>query len=30
MDLVIAADRLLTGYDSKRLNALYVDRSLEL
>jgi type I restriction enzyme R subunit len=30
IDLVIVADQLLTGYDSKRLNTLYVDRSLEL
>lgn len=30
IDLIIVADRLLTGYDSKRLNTLYVDRSLEL
>ncbi len=30
IDLIIVADQLLTGYDSKRLNALYVDRSLEL
>jgi len=30
VDLVIVADQLLTGYDSKRLNTLYVDRSLEL
>lgn len=30
IDLVIVADRLLTGYDSKRLNTLYIDRSLEL
>lgn len=29
IDLVIVADQLLTGYDSKRLNTLYVDRSLE-
>lgn len=26
IDLVIVADQLLTGYDSKRLNTLYVDR----
>jgi type I restriction enzyme, R subunit len=30
VDLVIVAKQLLTGYDSKRLNTLYVDRSLEL
>lgn len=30
IDLVIVADQLLTGYDSKRLNTLYVDRRLEL
>lgn len=30
IDLVIVAKQLLTGYDSKRLNALYVDRSLKL
>lgn len=30
IDLVIVADQLLTGYDSKYLNTLYVDRSLEL
>lgn len=30
IDLVIVADQLLTGYDSKRLNTLYVDRSLEM
>ncbi len=30
IDLVIVADRLLTGYDSQYLNTLYVDRSLEL
>lgn len=30
IDLVIVADQLLTGYDSKRLNTLYVDRMLEL
>ncbi|GKX31348.1 DEAD/DEAH box helicase [Vallitalea longa] len=30
IDLVIVADQLLTGYDSQRLNTLYVDRSLEL
>ncbi|MEK4518524.1 HsdR family type I site-specific deoxyribonuclease [Paenibacillus sp. FSL H8-0122] len=30
IDLVIVAAQLLTGYDSKRLNTLYVDRSLEL
>lgn len=30
IDLVIVADQLLTGYDSKRLNTLYVDRVLEL
>lgn len=30
IDLLIVADQLLTGYDSKLLNTLYVDRSLEL
>jgi len=30
IDLVIVAAQLLTGYDSKHLNTLYVDRSLEL
>ena len=30
IDLVIVANQLLTGYDSKYLNTLYVDRSLEL
>jgi type I restriction enzyme R subunit len=30
IDLIIVADRLLTGYDSKLLNTLYVDRTLEL
>ncbi len=30
IDIVIVADQLLTGYDSKRLNTLYVDRKLEL
>lgn len=30
IDLIIVADQLLTGYDSKRLNTLYVDRPLEL
>ncbi len=30
IDLVIVADQLLTGYDSKRLNTLYVDRDLKL
>ncbi|MEB9855553.1 HsdR family type I site-specific deoxyribonuclease [Bacillus cereus] len=30
IDLVIVAAQLLTGYDSKRLNTLYVDRPLEL
>ena len=30
IDLVIVADQLLTGYDSKYLNTLYVDRKLEL
>ena len=30
IDLVIVADQLLTGYDSKLINTLYVDRSLEL
>ena len=30
IDLVIVADQLLTGYDSKFINTLYVDRSLVL
>lgn len=30
IDLIIVADQLLTGYDSKRLNTLYIDRSLVL
>lgn len=30
IDLVIVANQLLTGYDAKLLNTLYVDRSLEL
>lgn len=30
IDLVIVAEQLLTGFDSKRLNTLYVDRKLEL
>src|SRR5699024_1992772 len=30
IDLIIVADQLLTGYDAKLLNTLYVDRSLEL
>src|SRR5699024_11670798 len=30
IDLVIVADQLLTGYDSKFINTLYVDRSLAL
>jgi len=30
IDLVIVADQLLTGYDSKWLNTLYIDRPLEL
>lgn len=30
IDLLIVADRLLTGYDSKLLNTLYVDRYLKL
>ncbi|MBJ8325856.1 type I restriction endonuclease subunit R, EcoR124 family [Streptococcus pacificus] len=30
IDIIIVADQLLTGYDAKRLNTLYVDRSLEL
>jgi type I restriction enzyme, R subunit len=30
IDLVIVADQLLTGYDSKQLNTLYVDRTLKL
>ena len=29
IDLILVADQLLTGYDSKFLNTLYVDRSLE-
>lgn len=29
IDLVIVANQLLTGYDSKRINTLYVDRPLE-
>ena len=29
IDLVIVADQLLTGYDSKYLNTLYVDRHLD-
>ena len=29
IDLIIVADQLLTGYDSKFLNTLYVDRPLE-
>lgn len=30
IDILIVADQLLTGYDSKRINTLYVDRRLEL
>ena len=30
IDLIIVAEQLLTGYDNKRLNTLYVDRMLEL
>jgi type I restriction enzyme R subunit len=30
IDIVIVADQLLTGYDSKYLNTLYVDRALQL
>src|SRR5699024_5572448 len=30
IDLVIVADQLLTGYDSKFINTLYVDRALAL
>ncbi|ENR6337153.1 type I restriction endonuclease subunit R [Listeria monocytogenes] len=30
IDLIIVADQLLTGYDSKYLNTLYVDRYLKL
>lgn len=30
IDLIIVADQLLTGYDSKFINTLYVDRSLAL
>ena len=30
IDILIVADQLLTGYDAKRLNTLYVDRTLEL
>ena len=30
IDLIIVADQLLTGYDSKYINTLYVDRGLEL
>lgn len=30
IDLIIVADQLLTGYDAKYLNTLYVDRYLEL
>ncbi|MGT2716763.1 type I restriction endonuclease subunit R, EcoR124 family [Streptococcus respiraculi] len=30
LDIIIVADQLLTGYDAKRLNTLYVDRRLEL
>lgn len=30
IDLVIVADQLLTGYDSKYINTLYVDRMLQL
>lgn len=30
IDLIIVAERLLTGYDSKLMNTLYVDRRLKL
>ena len=30
IDILIVADQLLTGYDAKRINTLYVDRHLEL
>ena len=30
IDLIIVADQLLTGYDSRYVNTLYVDRPLEL
>ncbi|MDD4323994.1 MAG: DEAD/DEAH box helicase family protein, partial [Eubacteriales bacterium] len=30
VDLIIVAEQLLTGYDSKMLNTLYVDRPLQL
>src|SRR5690625_3953828 len=30
IDLIIVADQLLTGYDSKYINTLYVDRQLKL
>src|SRR5699024_5761930 len=30
IDLIIVADQLLTGYDSKFINTLYVDRQLKL
>lgn len=30
IDLIIVADQLLTGYDSKFLNTLYIDRDLKL
>ena len=30
IDLIIVADQLLTGYDSRYLNTLYVDRNLKL
>lgn len=30
IDLIIVADQLLTGYDSRYLNTLYVDRNLQL
>jgi type I site-specific deoxyribonuclease, hsdR family len=30
IDILIVADQLLTGYDAKRINTLYVDRRLEL
>lgn len=30
IDILIVADQLLTGYDAKRLDTLYVDRKLEL
>lgn len=30
IDILIVADQLLTGYDAKKINTLYVDRRLEL